>query len=83
MSVFDGMHPLRMQRPPSFLAPSMTATRFPRPAAMRAALKPADPPPMATKSKERLTVQRPFCAIMTWRVFSTIDASSMNEKLRI
>src|SRR5208337_2871394 len=36
------MHPRRMHRPPRRRAPSTTATRSPRPAAVRAALNPVE-----------------------------------------
>src|SRR5690606_4891208 len=50
--VLEGMQPRRMHRPPSSRAPSTMATVLPRSAATRAALKPAEPPPMTRKSKD-------------------------------
>ena len=77
------MHPLRMHRPPSRRDPSITATRFPSAEATRAALKPADPPPSRQGRSVGPSDHRPFCISITWMVFRTMDASSMNEKLRI
>ena len=50
MRVLLGMQPRRMQRPPSFSEPSITAVRSPAAAAVRAAAYPALPPPRTTKS---------------------------------
>ncbi len=45
-----GMQPRRMHSPPTSSPPSMTSVVKPSAAAVRAAAKPALPPPMTTKS---------------------------------
>src|SRR5271156_4905269 len=49
-SDLEGMHPRRMQSPPTCAPPSITAARAPRLDAVRAAAKPALPPPMTATS---------------------------------
>src|SRR5690606_2002937 len=67
-----GMQPRRMQSPPNSFAPSTIATRFPSSRATRAPLKPAEPPPITTRSYA-------FAAITRTRSFR-IRAMARAEK---